>query len=45
MNFYSQIGQDRLVLKYLKNKMNCTFVDVGCRFPKFINNTNLKKTI
>ena len=39
MNFYSQIGQDRLVLKYLKNKMNGTFVDVGCGFPKFINNT------
>ena len=39
MNFYSQIGQDRLVLKYLKNKMNGTFVDVGCGFPKHINNT------
>jgi len=39
MDFYSQIGQDRLVLKYLKNKMNGTFVDVGCGFPKFINNT------
>jgi hypothetical protein len=39
MNFYSQIGQDRLVLKYLKNKKNGTFVDIGCGFPKHINNT------
>jgi hypothetical protein len=39
MNFYSQIGQDRLVLKYLKNKENGTFVDIGCGFPKHINNT------
>lgn len=39
MKFYSQIGQDRLVLKYLKNKKNGTFVDIGCGFPKYINNT------
>jgi len=39
MDFYSQIGQDRLVLKYLKNKKNGTFVDIGCGFPKYINNT------
>jgi hypothetical protein len=39
MNFYSQIGQDRLVLKYLKNKQNGSFVDIGCGYPKYINNT------
>jgi hypothetical protein len=39
MNFYSQIGQDKLVLKYLKNKEKGTFVDIGCGFPKYINNT------
>jgi hypothetical protein len=44
MNFYSQIGQDRLVLKYLKNKKNGTFVDIGCGFPKHINNTYLLET-
>ena len=41
MDFYSQIGQDKLVLKYLKNKKNGTFVDIGCGFPKHINNTYL----
>ena len=41
MDFYSQIGQDRIVLKYLKNKKNGTFVDIGCGFPKHINNTYL----
>jgi hypothetical protein len=44
MDFYSQIGQDRLVLKYLKNKKNGTFVDIGCGFPKHINNTYLLET-
>ena len=39
MEFYSQIGQDILVLKYLKNKQNGSFVDIGCGFPKYINNT------
>jgi hypothetical protein len=39
MDFYSQIGQDRIVLKYLKNKQNGSFVDIGCGFPKYINNT------
>jgi hypothetical protein len=44
MDFYSQIGQDRLILKYLKNKKNGTFVDIGCGFPKHINNTYLLET-
>jgi hypothetical protein len=44
MNFYSQIGQDRLVLKYLKNKQNGSFVDIGCGYPKHINNTYLLET-
>jgi hypothetical protein len=41
MNSYSQIGQDLLVLKYLKNKTNGTYVDIGCGCPTFINNTFL----
>jgi hypothetical protein len=44
MDFYSQIGQDRLIIKYLKNKKNGTFVDIGCGFPKYINNTYLLET-
>lgn len=44
MNYYSQIGQDRLVLKYLKNKQNGSFVDIGCGYPKYINNTYLLET-
>lgn len=44
MDFYSQIGQDKLVLKYLKNKQNGTFVDIGCGFPKYINNTYILET-
>lgn len=39
MNFYSQIGQDRLVVKYSKEKRNGTFVDIGSGFPININNT------
>ena len=38
---YSQIGQDLLVLKYLKNKTNGTYVDIGCGYPTYINNTFL----
>jgi hypothetical protein len=41
MNSYSQIGQDLLVLKYLKNKLNGTYVDIGCGYPTYINNTFL----
>lgn len=41
METYSQIGQDLIVLKYLKNKTNGTFVDVGCGYPSYINNTYL----
>jgi len=39
VEYYSQIGQDIIVLKYLKNKKNGTFVDIGCGYPKYINNT------
>jgi hypothetical protein len=41
MESYSQIGQDLLVLKYLKNKNNGVFVDIGCGYPTYINNTYL----
>lgn len=41
MEIYSQIGQDRLVLTYLKNKRNGYFLDIGCCYPKYINNTYL----
>lgn len=41
MESFSQIGQDRIVLKYLKNKKNGSFVDIGCGYPKNINNTYL----
>lgn len=44
MNFYSQIGQDRLVIKYLNNKKNGSFVDIGCGYPKTINNTYVLET-
>jgi hypothetical protein len=39
MNYYSQIGQDKLILKYLNNKKNGFFLDIGCGYPKHINNT------
>ena len=39
MEFFSQIGQDRLVVKYLNHKKNGSFVDIGCGYPKYINNT------
>lgn len=38
---YSQIDQDKIVLKYLKNKENGVFIDIGCGYPKYINNTYL----
>jgi hypothetical protein len=41
MESFSQIGQDKIVLKYLKNKQNGFFVDIGCGYPKNINNTYL----
>lgn len=44
MEYYSQIGQDRLVVKYLKNKKNGHFIDIGCGYPKSINNTYLLET-
>jgi len=44
MEHYSQIGQDRLVIKYLKNKKNGSFVDIGCGYPKTINNTYVLET-
>lgn len=41
MQIYSQIGQDKLVLSYLKNKRDGFFLDIGCCYPKHINNTYL----
>lgn len=40
----SQIGQDIIVIEYFNNKQNGTFVDIGCGFPKKINNTFLLET-
>ena len=39
MQYHSQIGQDKLVLTYLKNKKNGFFLDIGCCYPIQINNT------
>jgi hypothetical protein len=41
MKKYSQCGQDLLVLKYLENKNNGFFLDIGCGYPITINNTYL----
>ena len=41
MNSYSQIGQDLKVLQYLNNKRCGFFLDIGCGFPSYINNTYL----
>lgn len=41
MEKYSQCGQDLIVLKYLENKRDGYFLDVGCCLPKTINNTYL----
>lgn len=41
MKSYSQIGQDLLVVKYLRQKQQGLFVDIGCGFPTNINNTYL----
>lgn len=38
---YSQSSQDLFVLYLLKNKINGTFVDIGCGHPININNTYL----
>lgn len=39
--FYSQAGQDIFVLSILNGKKNGFFLDIGCAFPKLINNTFL----
>ncbi len=41
MEKYSQCGQDLIVLKYLENKRNGYFLDIGCGYPITINNTYL----
>lgn len=41
MEKYSQCGQDLIVLKYLQNKKNGFFLDIGCCLPRTINNTYL----
>ena len=41
MESYSQIGQDLKVLEILCNKKDGTYVDIGCSYPKNINNTFL----
>lgn len=41
MEKYSQCGQDLIVLKYLENKRNGYFLDIGSGYPITINNTYL----
>ena len=41
MKSYSQNNQDNLVLEYLNNKTQGFFLDIGCCYPKTINNTYL----
>jgi hypothetical protein len=41
MEKYSQCGQDLILLKYLENKKDGFFLDIGCGYPITINNTYL----
>jgi hypothetical protein len=41
MEKFSQIGQDIIVSTYFNHKLNGTFLDIGCGYPKKINNTYL----
>lgn len=41
MQKYSQCGQDLLVVKFLQQKINGFFLDIGCGYPITINNTFL----
>jgi hypothetical protein len=38
-NFKSQIGQDRLVIELLSNKINGYFIDIGAHCPEHLSNT------
>jgi hypothetical protein len=44
MEYYSQNKQDLIILEYLNNKTNGYFLDIGCGYPKTINNTFLFET-
>lgn len=44
VTYYSQIGQDKIVLDLLKNKRNGTFLDIGCYLPTEISNTMCLET-
>jgi hypothetical protein len=39
IKYYSQIGQDKIVIDLLKQKTNGTFLDIGCSDPVRISNT------
>jgi hypothetical protein len=39
IKFYSQMGQDQIVVNLFKGKTNGTFLDIGCGDPENINNT------
>jgi SAM-dependent methyltransferase len=41
MEYFAQNKQDLIVLKYLENKKNGYFLDIGCGYPLTINNTYL----
>ena len=44
VKYYSQIGQDRLVLELLNQKRNGVFLDLGCYHPTEISNTMCLET-
>lgn len=41
LTFKSELGQDRAVIDALGIKYNGTFVDIGCSFPFYHNNTSI----
>jgi hypothetical protein len=44
VKYYSQIGQDKIVLDLLNQKRNGTFLDIGCYLPTEISNTMTMET-
>ncbi len=45
LEFYSQIGQDKILFRLFKEKENGTFLDIGCGQPDHINNTYFLRKI
>lgn len=44
MEYYSQVGQDKIILDYLKNKRDGYFIDIGCAAPFGLSNTATMET-